>query len=489
MYFILVFSSKNIKTDKNIYIGQKLTEQVVLNNSVSKVIAVEEEYKEISKKPSIDRATYIANLKNRLQEVNEKDLNSFYKHKFLTIKRKIEKEEYIGQYINRLNKALVKLQFNKAYKIAKILYRQTKDSSYFSKIKDKKLYAYNRIADKYFVNKNYEASKNFYSLCFTLNQSEQIKERLQTIDNIFKLSGEPVIPKKKVVLTNLSDRIADLEKQYRFLHAYYLIKRHMFMVDGRQREDLYTAVNSIAKKWKEVRKISANFLKDAFTLSKSDKRLELEQALKKVELARKYFPYFYKYDKIITELKNKIEFSGMTLIPEGVVTYIHPITKKKVTTNVASFYIDKEYLTFGEYLHYLAEKRKDKFEELKKLLITHKFRGDITQKVVELVSFYDVKKFAKYVGKKLPTIEQIVRFCDLYRTKAQQSTADRNLHVFPKQYSVFSSYTIGNRVIAVNNNYMTKKPDIDCSVFFEIPNKNRGFLGLSVKLVKPVKTK
>lgn len=464
--------------DKDVHLGQKLTASTIHNDSTIKVIEIEEKYNKISKNHGASGYDYLADLKRALERVNENDLNSFYKQKFLDIKKNIDRKEYINKHIRELHTALLKLQFSKAYRIAKILYAQTEDKSYLYKIKDKKLHVYNRIAEKYFINKNYIGSKNLYSLSFTLTPSERVKERLQTIGNIFRLSKAPQVVKKNVVLTNLSDRIVNLEKQYKFLHAYYLIKKHINVVVGKQREDLRAIGNTISRKWQEVRKIAKDFLKDAFILSKNDSRLDLEKALKKVELAKKYFPYFYKYDKMIDELKSKIEFSGMVLVPEGIVTYIHPVTKNVITTKVASFYIDKEYLTFDEYLHYLAENRKEELEALKKQLISHKFRGDISKRAVELISFNDVKRFARYVGKKLPTIEQLIRFCDIFRSKGPP----------PRLYSVFSANsanTVGNEVIAVMNNYLTKKPDINCSSFYKVP-KNRGFVGISVKLVKNI---
>lgn len=475
-YFIFVYSSKRVrllKLSKNVTIGHKLSDGFYNNSSMAKMFILEEGYKKVKEGTLTDTSEYIHKLKDIINQVDVTMLNSFYKKRFFSLKREIEKQEYLQRYIIKLNAAIRANMFGKAYKIAKILYKLTNSNDYLYQIRNRKIFLYRKIGENCFLSKNYVGAKQFYILAYNLAPSDNIQQKIQTINNILKLGNVLNIQKQVTKTNKVTEKIKKYEENYKLLHLYYLLKEKMIstpQVKGINAPNLMNAINIVAKKWKEVRKISKELLKAAFELMKNDNRTSLELALKKIKLAEKYFPYFYKYSQLINDLKAKIEYSGMMLVPSAIVTYSDPLTKKIITKKVESFYIDKNNLTFGEYLEYLIKNHPEKFERLKKILLQHKYKGDISKKEVELVNYMDIKKFAKYMGKKIPTLTQLVSFCNYYSG------------AFDKKYSLFSSESVNNKVVVFGGNYLMHQSD-RCMFFFKV-SKNISVPGISVRLVK-----
>lgn len=473
-YFVLIFSSRksNLTKTKNVALGQKLSQGDTAY--IAKIKDLEDELTKLSKMALGARLEYIKKLKNIVNEINVKILNSFYRRKVLTISERLNKEERVEIFIGKLNHFLHKRNFPEAYRTAKILYKFTQNPHYLYKVKSKKFSIYKRLAQHYFAIKNYIPAKQFYMLAYNLKPEKQIMEQIQTIDNIFKLTERLKSSEQKGKIKDISKKIKKYEENYKLLHIYYLLKNQLEVerTYGGSNTNMINTINTVARKWREARKIAKKLVKEAQVLAKKDSRIELEQAIKKVELAKKYFPYFYKYSSILNDLKARIEYSGMVFVPPATVTYFDPVTKKNITKKVKGFYIDKDNLTFEEYIRFLTANNPRELERLKNILIQHRYRGDLTKKEIELISYRDIRKFAKSVNKKIPSLPQLISFCKYYYGNTS------------KKYSIFSSTMKDGRVIVFGKNYLMEdnKSD-DCAIFFSVPS-DIGVPGISVRLVK-----
>ncbi len=479
LYLSLKYSSKQF-VKKKIEIGQKIIEY---NNDVendkakliSKIKSLQEQFHKIKDNKLIDRSVELLHIRKIIDEIDIRILNYTTKNEMNLLKKQLEREETINTYFILFNKSISEHKFKNAYRFAKILYAITKRKEFLMKIKDEKLIIYKKLADKEFSKNNYTAAKNFYTMYFTLNPTEEVKEKILTINNILALRTQDI---EIARIERLIQKAKIYESSYKILHSYYILKHVQKM--GQTKYELRNIINTLAKKWQETKQIAKNFMKQVFTLIKKDNRQDLELAKKKLELAKKYFPYFYKYDAILNDINKKLRYAGMILIQGGVVEFFDPKTKKLISKKVNSFYIDKEYLKFGEYLEFLANTDKQKFETLRERLLSHKFKGNIAIQPLELISFNDIKKFAKHVNKRLPTIAELVRFCNYI---IENNTIDNNL----KKLSILSKEIIHNKIVVAGYNYLMKDNiDKGCNVTFLVP-KNMGILGVGVKLVKTVK--
>ncbi|MFN7181448.1 MAG: SUMF1/EgtB/PvdO family nonheme iron enzyme [Planctomycetota bacterium] len=453
-------------------IGQKITAHHQLTENMIMLSKIENQLSKIKKTKGENTTIQLSSIKKYMEEINPDLLNYTYKKKFKAIKKEIEKIETTNRFLLLFNNALKKNNFIKATSLSKILYTITRDKDIIRKIKRRKILIYVRKGDKEFSKNNYIGAKNFYLMALTLDEKKQIKEKIGTIEHLLTLAQTQT---KSVDIAKTIQKAKNYESSYKLLHSYYILKNI-----EHKNKDIKRALSVIAKKWQETKRIAKNFLKEVFTLINKDTRQYLELAKKKLELAKKYFPYFYKYDAISIKINTKLEYVGMILIPEGTVEYIHPRTKKIVSKKVKSFYIDRQYIEFGEYLDFLLKTNKQKVELLRKKLLDHKFRGDVTNKPLELISFHEIKNFAKNLKKRLPTLAEAIRLC-----KYEKENNFKNTNI--KKLSILTQDTFNITTIAVGSNYlMTNQVQNECNIIFHLP-KNIAVPGIGIKLVKDIK--